>query len=726
MGDLATASTEPPRRIRFGPRAWQLARRELRSPYVWALLASVAAYSSYWSWLSVTRYDAMVSAVYDLGVFAQHTWMFTQPGTIGRYALPSLSGPLTYLGLVADEPFEFLLSPLALLNSYPTVLVLQSVALGAGALPLYAIARRILTTELPALCVALAYLLYFPLGGVNWFDVHFIAFFIPLFFLGYYFLLRRSFLVAGVLLFLAGTTEYPSVLLVILFALTLLVEALLNGRFLKRGWDRPALRFSAVLFVVSLVFFAYQFVYLNSYLGTEGFAVTVHTASTGGVAIASGPISLHNRLMVAFLILTPVLFLPLLSPRWLVMLTPIGYLVFATTYFGYSFPSIFRDQYGATFIPFIFLGVVYSIQWLRRFVPVTARPPFARRARPWSSVGRLAHPSVTGLAVLVTVVVFASIFQPYGPFNGVMGDKFTVPPVDMTRFDQLAQLESLVPRGTPYVLFQNDMPGMLPRPLAYLDTPLVSGIGDWQNVSVYDADVGEFPLTLFTGATVLAAVNYAIDDPYNWGFTELGDTPNNSMYHFARALYGSGMYGILGEVDGMVVLERGYSGSPVQYLPFTQWIPASDLTTPAPPTARGNNTTSEAPPALPGPGLLSVTDLDAPRAWNGPDLTLSPGWYEAQFSMMTTNPSADNHITLRATGDHGVGTSGERTITGANFTAGDTWTSFNLTFYVNNTEQSVDLLGASVFWQGTLSLQWIDLLQESAGTPRYSAAGASI
>ena len=704
---------------------WKRLREELRNPYVLILLLSVAVYSSYWSWLAISRDYAMVTAVYDLGLFLQHVWVFTQPGSIGLYGLPGLPAPVAYLALTVDQPFEFLLSPLALLNSYSTILVLQSIALGAGALPLYAIARKTLSSDPPALLVSLAYLLYFPLGGVNWFDAHFIAFFVPLFLLGFYFLIHRSFRLAGLFLLLAGTTEYPSILLVVLFALTLLGEAVLNGRILKRGWDLPALKFSLILFVLSLLLFLYQFVYLNSYLGPQGFAATVHLGASGGVSIGSGPISIRNRITVALLILAPVLFLPVLSPRWLVMLSPIGYLVFGTTYFGYSFPEIFRSQYSAVFIPFVFLGVVYAMRWLRRFYPAGEVRSVQKSSRLYSVRRRLSQPSYLGLAVVLTGILFASVFQPYGPLNDQGPDKFVVPSANLARFNEIQRLESLVPRDTPYVLFQNDMPGMLPRPLAYLDTPLVTGIGDWQNVSIYDAEVGHFPLTLFTGHTVNTSVEYAVDDPYNWGFLARGTAFNNSMYPFIRDLYGSGMYGILGEIDGMLALERGYSGVPLLYSPFNQVFPARDLWVPNLPPSQWNNASWNGSKIPSGQNEISATNADSMHAWDGPGLILSPGKYEVRFSLMTTNLSPQNHISLVATGDNGKDVLGAESINGSNFTQANVWTGFNLTFYANNTYQLVSFPGLSILWRGTLSIQSITLTQLSPGSPRYSDTASS-
>jgi len=588
--------------------------RQLRNPHLIVLLAAVGVYSYYWSSVTVSKYYGLGASVYDLGLFMQHTWMFTQPESVALYGTPSLSGPIGYLALVVDQPIEFLLSPMALLGSYPAVLILQTVALGSAALPLYLVARRIIGSDFPALSLSIAFLLYVPLDGVNWFDAHFVAFFVPLFLWGFLFFLQRSFRLAALLLLAAGATEFPSVALVALFAATILLELALGKWRFGRVFDPGRFKFAILLLVAAVVFFLYQFLFLNSQLGAQSLAETIHTGGSGGLAISSSPIPLTNRIEVIALILIPVLFLPLLSPRWLIMLVPIVYLVFGTTYFGYSYPTIFRTQYSATYIRFVFLGAVYGVQWLSNRYSSSVPEVQSHLSRRRQYLRRLTRPSSVAVAVLIAGVSVGCLYAPYGPLNHLTGPIYSIPTVNMSTFQSLEQLESLIPRSSPYVLFQNDMPGILPRPLEYGDTPLVTGLGDWQNVTLYDAHVGSFPYKLFNGTVVDARVDYAIDNPHNWGFTQMGNTPDNSMYYFVRALFGSGSYGILGEMNGMMVLERNYSGAPALYEPYSARYPATSLYL----IATHSRPTSQ---------VISGTNLQNATLWYGPYATLSPGAY---------------------------------------------------------------------------------------------------
>lgn len=681
---------------RGGLRLVQKGILSLRDPYVALLFLAFLASGIYWSYLTIERFYAMYAGVFDLGLYEEKTWTFLNPGPITIY---------NYVTASIDEPFILLMSPTGYWG-YPANLTLQSFALASGSLPLFGIARKLLQSRFSALCLAGAYLLYFPLGGVNWFDLHFIAFFIPLFLFGYYLMLHAHYKWALAILLIAGSTEYPVVILVVVFAFTLVVEDLYHRFLLGSRPEGPPFKFSLVLLVASGLFFAYQYEFLQTALGPSGFAATIHTTYTGQV------VTLDQRITAALLLLAPTLFLAVLTPRWLIMLVPSLYLIFDTTYLGYVYPELFQTQYSALFIPVVFLGTVYALRWvgmLPHRAPAPEPPPvrskrFLLRHRDYPTVPTIA------LAVLAVTALLATVYQPWGPYNVDSDDSFDAAQrtvVNMTLFEQVQQLESLVPRSTPYVLFQNDMPSMLPRPLDYLNTPEVSGIGDWQNVSTWDAERGSFPYLQFNNTVGNFRVDYMIDDPYSWGFTEQGIVPANTMANFITTGYGSGAYGILGELNGMMVLEHGYSGPPQLYVPLRQSIPASAL----------DNWTHTGPSGTP---IVSFSNGSASSAWDGPYFYLAPGRYQFQFSLMTTSLAPTNHVSLFVNGNYGESYFNSRYLTGASFNATNVWTPFTVDATLNNTYADIGLPGIDVSWSGTLSIQYIEITQLAPGAPTFT------
>ncbi|MGA9044470.1 MAG: DUF2079 domain-containing protein [Thermoplasmata archaeon] len=677
----------------------------LRDPFLLGVLVGVGLYSWYWSQLTISRFYSMHAGVYDLGLFMAQTWRFTQP---------QLLTPTAYLGLAFDQPFQVILSPLGLIDSYPLILAVQSVALCAGAVPLYFVARQLLSSRPISLLISLSFLVYPPMAGVNWFDAHFIAFFIPLFLTGYALYLRNHLIAAIIVLFIAATTEYPAVLFVALFSFTLVAQGLVDSKLHRRPWDQANRRFAALLLCATIAFFIYQFLYLGGFnLGSawQAFTVTAHTPQQSG----SGT-SLENRLLVAVVLLVPLLFLPLFTPRWLILVAPFLVLVFSTAYFGLTYPYILQDQYTAVFVPFAFLGVIYSLSFLTRVLGSTPshlppnRPadpsprPFSQRKDP--------RPIAIAISVFVVSLLFCTAYQPYGPFNSEYGDNFNLQAntqVNETYFNAVQTAISLVPRDTPYLLFQNDMPTALPRPLDYFQTPLVSGIDGWQNLSLYDVEQNAFPLQTPDGAIFAAQIDYLVDAPYSWGFTEQGTIPNNTMYHFVRTLYESGKYGVLGDIDGNVVLERGYDQSPIDYQPYKTTVLASSMYT-------------EVPFEPSGDRVLSVSNLSFHAAWDGPFVFLSPGWYSANFSLMTTSDAPSNYIVLVAMANWGNTIFGASAVRGSSFSQTNHWEDFRLNFYVNDTYQFVAFPGLSVSWNGTLSLRSIQLTQIAPPTPTFDGS----
>ncbi len=678
---------------------WRGTRQALRDRYVLALTIGVLLYGVVWTYISLVRFYTGNAAVYDLGLTMLRPWAFAHPPDVPV---------LVYLSALLDEPFEAAFIPVGLLGSFPLLFALQSFALGAAALPLFGIARRTLNSSPAALMVSASYLLYFPLGGLNWFDVHYIAFFIPLFLTGYYLYLRRSFLWAGVFLGIAGTTEYPVILLVVIFAITLLLEWAYWRWIGKSPRRAPPLRFALVLFGASVLFFAYQYVYLTAALGPTSFSTTVHIGGGSTIPFSSRATALE-------LLLLPALFLSILSPRWILLFGPSAYLILFSGYPPLTYPSLFHTQYSALFIPFVFLGlldVLHHVHRLWKARDVGPRPTSHR----WKSrLARVPLVTLVATAVLVTTSVTAVYFQPYGPLNGQTDNPFdlgSITPEDARHFQEQMQLESLIPRSTPYVVFQNDMPTMLPRPLDYLETPEVAGIGSWQNVTLYDAQVGAYPYLTFNGSTIAMRVDYMIDDPYTPAFYELGTATNNSIYHFVQTGYGSGKYGILGEIDGMLALERGYTGAPEAYTPFQTTIPAGQMLNTVPTDQLAG-------------GLLTFSNGSAATIWDGPfsadsRVVLSPGWYQVTYELRSSSTLPSNHVNLSVYADYGRERLAMQPLTGRNFTTPGAWTAVTFRMYVPDLYQYVGFPATEASWQGSLTLRTIEVEQLSAGTPTYS------
>ncbi len=143
---------------------------------------SVIAYTVVFSYFTILKYNAFSAYAWDLGIFNQSMWTTLHAGklffsTVEQFIIPSGVFFGTHF-----SPILFLVLPFYALTSSPqALLVFQSFILALGAVPLYFFAKNSLNNKVIAVVFSVAYLLYPPLQGANWFDFHVQAF-LPLFF----------------------------------------------------------------------------------------------------------------------------------------------------------------------------------------------------------------------------------------------------------------------------------------------------------------------------------------------------------------------------------------------------------------------------------------------------------------------------------------------------------------------------------------------------------------
>jgi uncharacterized membrane protein len=124
------------------------------------------AYSAVFITISAVKYEYFLYNDFDLAIFAQaaHT---TAHGSLYN----SILG-MNYLGSHTSLTM-FLIAPVYRVLAHPvTLLVLQTLVLACGALPVYWLARRELVNEFAARCFAALYLLYPALGYSNLYEFH--------------------------------------------------------------------------------------------------------------------------------------------------------------------------------------------------------------------------------------------------------------------------------------------------------------------------------------------------------------------------------------------------------------------------------------------------------------------------------------------------------------------------------------------------------------------------
>ena len=151
----------------------------------------IIVYTVIFSCYTTFKYNAFKAYAWDLGIFNQALWTTLHDGKLFYYTAELFVNPSGSFFGSHFSPILFLVLPVYSLCPRPeTLLVFQSLILALGALPLYYFTRETLDHRTGAVVYVLAYLIYTPLHGVNWFDFHVQAFLPVLFFSVMYFLRR--------------------------------------------------------------------------------------------------------------------------------------------------------------------------------------------------------------------------------------------------------------------------------------------------------------------------------------------------------------------------------------------------------------------------------------------------------------------------------------------------------------------------------------------------------
>jgi uncharacterized membrane protein len=143
-----------------------------------AVWSATAAFAGVFGTLAVFRHRAFESGRFDLGNMTQALWS-TAHGDV--LSVTDVHGEqISRLGAHFD-PLLLLLTPLWWLWPNPELLlVVQAVAVAAGALPVFWLARKHIGSARPAVALAVAYLLYPPTQWLVLSDFHTVALACPL------------------------------------------------------------------------------------------------------------------------------------------------------------------------------------------------------------------------------------------------------------------------------------------------------------------------------------------------------------------------------------------------------------------------------------------------------------------------------------------------------------------------------------------------------------------
>ncbi len=363
-----------------------------------ALWIAIAIYIAVLGTVTVLRHYHFQTQAWDMGIFDQLFWNSLH----GKLMQSSLEEIPHHFG-IHWSPFLLLLIPLyALWQSPYALLLIQTIALAAGAIPLYFLARKILSDTRWPLLIAGAYLLYSPLHWINFFDFHEIAFFIPLALAALYCIEIESWRWAIVFSLLAATTKEDAVIAVIFLGLYAVIRKFPVGKnphrakIIGTGIALAGIIYFLFAIKIWMPAFGGGLLRLDRYSNLGGSAAEiVRNIFTHPQLIITTVLSWQKISYLAILLL-PLALLPFAGGWTLILLIP-GLAENLLTNFSSQFSGMY--QYDAVLIPGIFISLLFGIQY---------------SLKKWPNYQNYIKNT------LIACVILGFLFKsPVSPFNGI-------------------------------------------------------------------------------------------------------------------------------------------------------------------------------------------------------------------------------------------------------------------------------------------------------------------
>jgi len=524
-----------------------LGRKVLNKVDVSALLLGLAVltYTVVLSYFTILKDYEFGTYAWDLGIFNQSFWTTLHNGRFFYSTVELLVNPSGSFFGTHFSPIVFLVLPFYAIYPAPqSLLVIQSFVLALGAVPLYALAKRVGKYRVFALSFVLAYMLYPALQGINWFDFH-VEIFLPLFFFSvFYFFEAQNWKPYFLFIFLSLTCEEHAAFIVAFIGLLAVLQYRkhLAEELRKKNFKDTLFLVSFFTIAVAILWYAVVVVVRGAVFPVNpAFISTFNAASNWSIlgvqnpimipfylfrypANAAAALSYDIPLKVSYLIALfgPLAFMSFFKVRYLLPTVPWLVLALFSNYQPY-YTILF--QYPAYVIAFIFIAAIYA--------------PTAIYA-----VGSNGGNNLRGLekrlAILLAFSLIAFLFvSPLSPTVAILYPSSGVSPVSQ-RDNLVHQLLAYIP-GNASVLADNALfPQVSSRSNAYV-IPTIPSI--WND---HSADVENFT------NTVLDQVDYLIVD------TKSDPLASSVVFSLMNE---NSTFNVLASADGVVLFKRNYSGN---------------------------------------------------------------------------------------------------------------------------------------------------------------------
>lgn len=402
-------------------------------------IATLVSYIGILCAYTLVDHHNLGTAIYDLGIYDNLVWQTAH----GNFLDCTLIKGGNHVSAHFDPIIALIAVVYRVYQHAETLLVLQTVWLASGMIPLYLLARRRLKNEWFATILTVVYALYPALHGVNSFDFHSLAFIVPNLMWAVYLLdtggFKRYWLVIGLLLI---TREDISLLNCFIGAYAILIGRTRTGLMtvLVSGIYLTLVKLFAMpdssLLMASKASYSYVYYYDDMIPhpkeGVRGLVITTLTNPLFALQVAFK----EEKLLFFLHLFMPLLCLPFAAGRKLI-LTVYGLIFIGLASRKHVFSLHF--QYSSLLFPMLFVSVPDGF----------ARVVDSRKLGALGlERGRLAWTLIFGMltATLLTSVKYGVIF-PNAAFKAGWNRLTRIPTQDMN--DRYRRVQDLVARVGP-------------------------------------------------------------------------------------------------------------------------------------------------------------------------------------------------------------------------------------------------------------------------------------
>ena len=326
------------------------------------LAVFIIVYLTFFSYVTVKRHNNLNSSYYDLAIMDQTVYN-TSKGRILELTDPEGTANFKRMAIHNDIILAILAPFYYLYQGPETLLVIQTIILALGAIPLYLLAVKVLGSRLLGLIFSFVYLMYPPLQNANLFDFHAVTLATSFLIFMIYFVNVKKYILSFIFFLLAIISKEQVALTTAMYGIYLL--------FTKRNFNEKSkeILFPVIIILTSIIWFTLSiWVIIPYFRQGPHFALSRYKDFGDTPAAVITGLLLKPQLFIKqlvnadnlkylFQLLAPLAFLPLFAPIYFFVLLPELAINLLSSHWQMKTIDL---HYTAVITPFIIIAAVFG------------------------------------------------------------------------------------------------------------------------------------------------------------------------------------------------------------------------------------------------------------------------------------------------------------------------------------------------------------------------------